>query len=117
MYDLYCHIDDSHTHVYNSKESTKLVQNSSEIASKTPGNEQENINDIVPLPDFQSTFGEVVTNIIGCDWKSAQNYLTSDLSNDGMPTWWHRGGEIDSGIFIYLILCISHYLYTGYTYP
>ena len=100
VYDLYCHIDDSQTYVHNSKESTKLVQNASEFAFKSQRNEQENVNDMAPLPDFQSTFGDVVTNIIGCDWKSAQNYLTSDLSNDGMPAWWHRGGEINSDIEI-----------------
>ena len=48
-----------------------------------------------PLPDFQSAFGHVTTNIVGCDWKSVQDYLASDLS-DGMPDWWHRGGDIDA---------------------
>lgn len=96
VYDLYCHIDDSQKDGHNCKESTSLDQNASDLIFKTHGNTKENLDDMAPLPDFQSTFGHAVTNIIGCDWKSAQNYLTSDLSNDGMPAWWHRGGEINS---------------------
>ena len=95
MYDLYCHIDDSQADVPNSKENSRLDYSATQFASKR----QENVHDMAPLPDFQSTFGHAVTNIIGCDWKSAQNYLTSDLSNGCMPAWWHRGGDIDSGMF------------------
>jgi hypothetical protein len=111
VYDLYCHIDDSQKDGHNCKESTSLDQNASGLIFNTHGNTKENLDDMAPLPDFQSTFGHAVTNIIGCDWKSAQNYLTSDLSNDGMPAWWHRGGEINSGIYhtIYVTLKLKFY--------
>ena len=47
------------------------------------------------LPDFKSAFGHATTNIVGCDWESAKEYLTTDTNGDGMPSWWHRGGDID----------------------
>ena len=94
---MYCHIDNSQTDLHNSNEHSKLEY--SAAAFPFQKQETENVHDLAPLPDFQSTFGHAVTNIIGCDWKSAQNYLTSDLSNDGMPAWWHRGGDIDSGMY------------------
>ena len=86
VYDLYCHINQEDPQISDSKTKSTTSNDKSEgISSQT-------LSEIVPLPDFQSCFEQGTANIIGCDWKSAQEYLTSDL-NDGMPDWWHRAGN------------------------
>jgi len=95
VYDLYCHITQEPSLLPNplSSSSSKLIENQNEITYNK--SLEEKSAEMPPLPDFQSAFGHVTTNIVGCDWKSVQDYLASDLS-DGMPDWWHRGGEIDA---------------------
>jgi len=95
VYDLYCHITQEHSLLPNplSNLSSKLSGNQNEVTYNK--SLEEKSAEMPPLPDFQSAFGHVTTNIVGCDWKSVQDYLASDLS-DGMPDWWHRGGDIDA---------------------
>ena len=71
----------------------------SEVGNLSQNSQETNSGEVFALPDFQSTFGYATTNIIGCDWKSAQEYLTTDLRND-MPSWWHHGGEIKKGTIL-----------------
>ena len=98
VYDLYCHISqetpckDTGGDAKNYKEES----HNTEVNNLAQNSEDNISNDAACLPDFQSTFGEATTNIIGCKWESAQQYLTTDLSDDGMPSWWHRGGDIDT---------------------
>ena len=86
VYDLYCHINQEDSKISDPKSKSADCEDKRECVSS------QSLSEIQPLPDFQSCFDQGTTNIIGCDWKSAQEYLTSDL-NDGMPDWWHRAGN------------------------
>merc|ERR1712060_439805 len=70
--------------IFNKKETESL-----------PTKDDEKLATVNPLSDFQSSFGHATPNIVGCDWKSVQDYLTCDL-NEEMPEWWRRGGEIET---------------------
>ena len=94
MYDLYCDIN--HENLSTSESITKSFEifNEKENESLLSKEEDKELGTVNPLPDLQSSFGHA-TNIVGCDWKSVQDYLTCDL-NEEMPEWWHRGGEIEA---------------------
>ena len=99
VYDLYCHINqEGSSLVNNSSKPTSVLNHNVESAKGLDDTEEGSHVELVPLPDFQSTFSNATANIVGCDWKSAQEYLATDLGNDGMPSWWHRGGEIERDI-------------------
>lgn len=94
MYDLYCDINQENftTPKFFTKPLDLFNEKESESLASKEDDEKLAIN---PLPDFQSSFGHATTSIVGCDWKSVQDYLTCDI-NEEMPEWWHRGGEIET---------------------
>ena len=90
VYDLYCHIDQDEA--ISSDSTAKATVNSSQTSEVQPDKCcSKTISEFQTIPDIHSYF-EDAANIVGCDWKSAQDYLTSDL-DDGMPDWWHRAGN------------------------
>ena len=99
VYDLYCHINQGNSQAADNRYNVKSASIEQPVGFSTKNVDvtEKNLDELVPLPDFQSTFGHVTTNIVGCDWKSAQEYLALDSDNDGMPSWWHRGSNINSG--------------------
>ena len=90
VYDLYCHISQDEAKISDS--SAKAAVNSSQRSEIQPDKcNSTTVPEFQSITDFHSYFEEAA-NIVGCDWKSAQDYLTSDL-DDGMPDWWHRAGN------------------------
>ena len=96
VYDLYCHIN--HQELQNdTNEKPCSVKSRCQIAtsSEMPTNLSKDSTQQFQLPDFKSAFGHATANIVGCDWESAKEYLTTDTNGDDMPSWWHRGGDIN----------------------
>lgn len=96
VYDLYCHIN--HQEPQNdTNEKPCNIKSTCQIAasSEMSPNLSKDITHQFQLPDFKSAFGHATASIVGCDWESAKEYLTTDTNGDGMPSWWHRGGDID----------------------
>ena len=100
---MYCQVnqENRNTSLHVPNKNCTAENNISEAGNLSQNSPEANSCELVPLPDFQSTFGHASTNIISCDWKSAQEYLTTDFSNDDMPAWWQRGGDLNKGIKIF----------------
>ena len=94
VYDLYCDINQENLPTPKSITKPFKMFNKKETES-LPTKDDKKLATVNPLSDFQSSFGHATTNIVGCDWKSVQDYLTCDL-NEEMPEWWRRGGEIET---------------------
>ena len=94
VYDLYCRVDQQ---TINSEKdiTSEKTKGKQDLAECNHGIRQENVGEVKKqsLPNFESVFGHAATNIVGCDWKSAQAYL----AGDDMPAWWHRGSDVNKG--------------------
>jgi len=94
VYDLYCDIHQENLPMSESITKSFNICNEKETESLPSKEKDKKLVTVNHLPDLQSSFGHA-TNIVGCDWKSVQDYLTCDL-NEEMPEWWHRGGVIEA---------------------